>query len=48
LTSVVPAVVPADAGLAPGVVFYTIHGSLSATFYDGDEATPPVTVTLTF
>jgi hypothetical protein len=48
LTSVVPAVVPADAGLAPGAVFYTVHGSFVATFYDGDEATPPATVTLTF
>jgi hypothetical protein len=49
LTSVVPAVVPADAGLAPGVVIYTVHGSLTATlFHDENAPSPSVTVTLTF
>ena len=49
LTSVVPAVVPADAGVPPGVVDYTAHGSLTATlFHDENAPSPSVTVTLAF
>ena len=49
LTSVVRAVVPADAGLAAGTVVYTVHGSLTATlFHVLDAPSPSVTVTLAF
>jgi hypothetical protein len=51
LTSVVPAVVPADASVSSGVVFSTVHGSLTATLsdgYDPSHPTPSVTVSLTF
>jgi hypothetical protein len=49
LTSVVRAVVPADAGLAPGTVVYTVHGSLTATLFHVEDApSPSVTVTLAF
>jgi hypothetical protein len=54
LTSVVPSVVPADAGLLPGVVVYTVHGSLTATLFAGYNQdyefipTSSVTVTLAF
>lgn len=51
LTSVVPAEVPADAGVLPGVVIYTVHGSLTATLLDGydrNAPTPSVTLTLAF
>jgi hypothetical protein len=54
LTSVVPSAVPADAGLLPGVVVYTVHGSLTATLFAGYNQdyefipTSSVTVTLAF
>jgi hypothetical protein len=49
LTSVVPAVVPADAGFLPGTAAYTAHGSLTATLDRYTSASSPtVTLTLEF
>jgi hypothetical protein len=41
LTSVVPAVVPADAGFLPGTAAYTAHGSLTATLDRYTSASSP-------
>jgi hypothetical protein len=49
LTSVVPAVVPGDAGFLPGTAAYTVHGSLTATLDRYTSASSPtVTLTLEF
>jgi hypothetical protein len=47
LPSVVPIVLQVDAGLPPGTVLYTVHGSLTATLRDEDGTSTPVSAVMT-